>query len=247
MEYEGAYTIEMEPIEQWTGIIQHTMFPGEPTYVFVLSGKFPIWYEISSLSDPSIQDQIEALSDSRTTVTVSGDLLVGVDALNGTRIEVSQLDPQAPGELPSSATCDSGYMGSVEEAIEFVTYNLETGNHWPFSYFIGNPFVIGYWRSEGVSIPRDEAFQQLTASFLPSPEEVFVTTDPAEFPSDEDLLGISVEDMWGPDVDVATTLYSTGWGEDGTQEAFIIIARCHDGDQEAYYWYGILYGRFEKP
>jgi hypothetical protein len=137
-------------------------------------------------------------------------------------------------------------VGSVEEAIEFVQYNLEIGNHWPFSYFIGNPFVIGYWQSEGVSIPREDAYQQLTDYLLPSPEEAFITTDKAEYPSDYDLYGISVEDMWGPDVDVAATLYSKGWGPEGQEEAIIIIARCHQDGYDAYFWYGMLYGRFER-
>ena len=246
LEYEGEYTVGMEPIDKWVGIIQHTMFTGEPAYVFVLSGNFPIWYEITSPFDPSIQDQIEALADSKTIVNVWGDLLVGVEGINGTRIEATLIDPPSPGALPSSAACESGYVGSVEEAIEFVQYNLEIGNHWPFSYFIGNPFAIGYWQSEGVSIPRDQAYQQLTDYLLPSPEEAFITTDKAEYPSDYDLYGMNVEDMWGPDVDVAATLFSTGWGEDGTQEAIIVIARCHEGDREAYYWYGMLYGRFER-
>jgi hypothetical protein len=93
-------------------------------------------------------------------------------------------------------------------------------------------------------MPRDQAYQQLTDYLLPSPEEVFVTTDKAEYPSDDKLYGALIENVWGPDVDVAATLYSTGWADDGSQEA-IIIARCHEGDQEVHYWYGKLYGRFE--
>jgi len=246
LEYEGEYTVGVEPIDKWVGIIQRTIITGEPVYVFVLSGNFPIWYEITAPFDPSIQDQIEALADSKTIVNVWGDLLVGVEGINGTRIEARLIDPSSPGALPSSAACESGYVGSVEEAIEFVQYNLEIGNHWPFSYFIGNPFAIGYFRSEGVSMPRDQAYQQLTDYLLPSPEEVFVTTDKAEYPSEAELHGVSIEDMWGPDVDVAATLYSTGWGEDGTQEAIIVIARCQGDTHDAYFWYGMLYGRFER-
>jgi hypothetical protein len=144
--------------------------------------------------------------------------------------------------LPSSAACESGYLGSVEEALEFVQYNLEIGNHWPFSYFIGNPFAIGYWQSEGIAIPREEAYQQLTENYLPSPEEAVVFTDPADFP---DLLGMKLENMWGPDVEVAANLYSKGWGPDGQDEAIIVIARCHQDGHDAYFWYGMLYGRFE--
>jgi len=147
-------------------------------------------------------------------------------------------DPAEPGALPTSGSCDSGYLGSIDEALEFIQYNLEIGNYWPFSYFIGDPFVIGYWQSEGVAIPRDQAYQQLTDQYLPSPEEVVIITDREEYP---DLFGTPVENIFGPDVDVATTLYSKGWGEDGQGEAIIYIARCHENSNDAYFWYGILF------
>ena len=97
-------------------------------------------------------------------------------------------------------------------------------------------------------MPRDQAYQQLTDYLLPSPEEVFVTTDKAEYPDEYDLYGMSVEDMFGPQVDVAATLYSKGWGEDGQGEAILIIARCQEDTYEAYFWYGMLYagGGFER-
>jgi len=246
LEYGDQYTIGSSQVEKWVGKIVRTTYKGQTAHAFELSGGIPIRYGIASPFEPSIQDQIEALVDTDTIVNVWGDMLVSVEDINGTRIEVTRIDPPSPGALPSSAACESGYVGSVEEAIEFVQYNLETGNHWPFSYFIGNPFVIGYWQSEGVSIPREDAYQQLTDYLLPSPEEAFITTDKAEYPSDYDLYGISVEDMWGPDVDVAATLYSKGWGPKGQEEAIIIIARCHQDGYDAYFWYGMLYGRFER-
>lgn len=246
LEYGDQYTIGSSHVEKWVGKIVRTTYKGQTAHAFELSGGIPIRYGIASPFEPSIQDQIEALADTDTIVNVWGDMLVNVEDINGTRIEVTHIDPPSPGALPSSAACESGYVGSVEEAIEFVQYNLEIGNHWPFSYFIGNPFVIGYWQSEGVSIPREDAYQQLTDYLLPSPEEAFITTDKAEYPSDYDLYGISVEDMWGPDVDVAATLYSKGWGPEGQEEAIIIIARCHQDGYDAYFWYGMLYGRFER-
>jgi len=246
LEYGDQYTSAISSVDKWVGKIKRTTFNGETAYAFELSGSAPVWYGIAANNDEIIQGQIEALADSDTLVNVWGDLLVGVQGLNGTRIEPRMIDPPGPGGLPSSQACESGYVGSVEEAIEFIQYNLEIGNHWPFSYFIGNPFVIGYWQSEGVSIPRDQAYQQLTDYLLPSPEEAFITTDKSEYPSEYDLYGLSVEDMWGPDVDVAATLYSKGWGPEGQDEAILIIARCHGETYDAYYWYGILYGRFER-
>jgi len=185
------------------------------------------------------QDQIESLANSDTIVNLWGDLLVGVDDVNDTRITVQRMDPPSPGALPSSAACDTGYMGVLEETIDLVTYNLEIGNYYPLSYTIGNPFVIGYWRSEGVTLPRQQAYQQLTDNYLPSPDEVVIITDPDQFP---DLDGMPLENMWGPEVDVAANLYSKGWGPTGQDEAIIVIARCSQNGQEGYFWYGMLYG-----
>jgi hypothetical protein len=245
LEYGDQYTVAISPVDAWVGTIRRATHNGESAFVFELSGIIPIWYGIAAPNDLVIQDQIESLADSETIVNIWGDLLVGVDDVNGTRIEVNRIDPPGPGALPSSAVCESGYLGSVDEMLEFIQYNLEIGNHWPFSYSIGNPFVIGYWQSEGVAIPRDQAYQQLTESYLPSPEEVVIITDQAEYP---DLLGMPVETVFGPNVDVAATLYSKGWGPEGQDEAILYIARCQGDTYDAYFWYGMLYagGGFER-
>jgi hypothetical protein len=244
LEYGDQYTNAVSAVDQWVGKIKSTTFNGGQAYAFELSGNVPVWYGIASPDDQAIQDQIQALADSETIVKVWGDLLVGVNDVNATRIEPRMIDPPGPGGLPSSQACESGYLGSAEEALEFVQYNLEIGNHWPFSYFIGNPFVIGYWQSEGVSIPRDQAYQQLTEQYLPSPDEVVIITDRNEYP---DLFGMPVENMFGPDVDVAATVYSKGWGPNGGGEAILFITRCLEETHDAYFWYGMVYagGGFE--
>ena len=142
----------------------------------------------------------------------------------------------------SNSVCDSGYLGSVEEVIEVVQYNIGIGNYDPFSYLIGDPFIFGFWQSEGLSLSRGEAYQELVNNYLPSPDKFIVYADPAEFP---DLNGIPLENMWGPDVDVAGSLYSTGWGPDGASEAIVVIARCQEETYDTYYWYSILIGRFQ--
>jgi hypothetical protein len=245
LEYGDQYSMGLYDIGDWVGTIKSTTYNGETTYVFELSGGVPVWYGISGNNDSIIQGEIEALSDTDTIVTIWGDLLVGVDGVNGTRIDVRMIDPPGPNMMPSPTSCDSesGYLGSVEEMVEFIKTNLETGNHWPFSYAIGNPFVIGYWLSEGVVLPREEAYQQLTTDLLPSPDNAVVITDPALFP---DLGGRSLETIWGPDVDVAATIYSKGWGSDGQQEAILSVARCDSNGQDVYYWYGMMYGRFVR-
>jgi len=139
--------------------------------------------------------------------------------------------------LPAGA-CDPGNLGTPEEVQEVLKYNLEIGNYYPFSYLIGNPFVMGYWGGEGAVLTNQEAFEQLKANYLPLPENVVSTTDPALFPS---FGAVKFEDMWDPDVDVVAALYSTGWGADGVGEAMLAIARCSQNGIDSYFWYGMMY------
>ena len=238
LEYGEKISPEVIGIDDWIGTIHSYAGEGDTDFVFELSEPFPIWYGISSGGDETIQSQISSLSDSNTLVKVRGGLEIGVANEIGTRIIVDQLDPTAPQALPSSSACESGYFGSAAEVSEVIKYNLEIGNYYPFSYLIGNPFVIGYWQSEGISLPRGEAYDMLVNELLPSPEEVVVIEDPDQFP---DLFGTPLSSMWGPEVDVAGNLYIKGWGIDGNGEAIAVIARCTAGDISAYFWYGILY------
>lgn len=244
LEYGDQYTGGYGPVEDWVGRIKATTYNDEAAYAFELAEGLPIWYGISANNDPLLQSRIEALSDTDTLVTIWGDLFVGVQDVNGTRIEIREIDPPEPGMMPSPTSCDSesGYLGAVEETIELIQYNLQTGNYYPIAYTLGNPFVMGFWRSEGLVLTREEAYAQLESNYFPSPGDVVFFSDPADFP---DLDGMSLENIWGPDVDVVANLYSQGWGQDGQTEAIISIARCDSHGQDVYYWYGVLLGRFE--
>ena len=56
-----------------------------------------------------------------------------------------------------------------------------------------------------MTIPRDQAYQQLTDQYLPSPDGVVIITNREEYP---DLLGVPIENIFGPDVEVASTIYT---------------------------------------
>lgn len=81
-----------EDIDGWLGTITASTFNMGTSYVFELSGEYPIWYSISASQDESLQDQIESLRDTGAIVKVSGKLMVGIPDVNGTRIEVSKLE-----------------------------------------------------------------------------------------------------------------------------------------------------------
>lgn len=160
---------------------------------------------------------------------------------------IAPIPPLVIGDIPvlptntslPPGTCDPGYLGTPEEVQEAIKDNLEIGNYFPFTYLMGNPFVMGYWGGEGAVLTNQEALDQLKTNYLPSPENVVSTTDPALFPS---FGGIKFEDMWGPDVDVVAALYSKGWGPEGIGEAMLAIARCSQNGNDSYFWYGMMYG-----
>jgi len=97
-----------EQVTDWVGTIKSHTFNSGASYVFVLSGEYPIWYSIRASQDQALQAQIETLADSGSVVRVSGQLLVGIPDVNGTRIEVSQLEvleqsTKEPGSVPDQA------------------------------------------------------------------------------------------------------------------------------------------------
>lgn len=100
---------------------------------------------------------------------------------------------------------------------------------------MGEKFVIGYWRSEGVELDPAEARAELENNLLPP--EAFVsytlTGDLSGMLDGQDPLN-----MWGPGVNAVSAIHSTGWGSEGDDEVILIIARRED---QTYYWYGLLY------
>lgn len=98
---------------------------------------------------------------------------------------------------------------------------------------MGDSFVIGFWRSEGITVPPEEAPQQIY-NYLPEGALIQHYTDPANFPA---LDGMDASQMFGPDVAVEDILYTVGWGEDGHGEALLYVARDASGDL---YWHGMV-------
>jgi hypothetical protein len=98
---------------------------------------------------------------------------------------------------------------------------------------MGDAFVIGLWRSEGITVPPEEAPQQIY-NYLPEGAVIERNTDPDDFPT---LDGMPPAQMFGPDVAVEDILYTTGWGEDGSGEALLYVARDASGDL---YWHGMV-------
>jgi hypothetical protein len=81
-----------EEVKGWVGMIKRYQFNSADSSVFELDGDFPMWYSIHASQDQALQAQIEQVRDTGSVVKVDGQLLVGIPDVNGTRIEVSNIE-----------------------------------------------------------------------------------------------------------------------------------------------------------
>jgi hypothetical protein len=99
-----------------------------------------------------------------------------------------------------------------------------------------NPFTIGYWQSEGRIGSPAEITEELDQYRLPADTSgLTFTVDREQFPY---MYGMPPENMFGPDFNVALVIYSQGWGQDGQDEAILLITENTTGE---YYWHGMIY------
>jgi hypothetical protein len=117
--------------------------------------------------------------------------------------------------------------------------NLAAAPSW-----MADPFIIGYWGSEGREDTPLDIIEELQFSRLPSDPSTPMTfiLDREAFPP---LAGMPVEVMFGPDDNVALVIYSEGWGLSGQGAALLYFAE--DGEGELY-WYAMVYSEthFDK-
>lgn len=87
----GATATSGDRVEGWEGTIISGEFNGGLSYVFVLSGSYPMPFSIHS-TDSAVLADIEALLDSGDTIRVWGELLTGIPDVNGARIQAEQIE-----------------------------------------------------------------------------------------------------------------------------------------------------------
>jgi hypothetical protein len=135
-----------------------------------------------------------------------------------------------------------------EDSAEWVACNVMDGirsrNLSALHGYMADPFVIGYWGSEGRSAPPQEITAELMRDRLPADPStpLFFTTVPDQFPP---LAGQPPADLLGPDMNIVLVIYSEGWGPDGQGAALLFIAQDQAGK---YYWPGMVYSpeHFDK-
>jgi hypothetical protein len=117
--------------------------------------------------------------------------------------------------------------------------NLAAAPSW-----MADPFIIGYWGSEGREDTPLGIIEELQTSRLPQDPSLPMTftTDRDAFPP---LAGMPVEVMFGPDDNVALVIYSEGWGLNGQGAALLYFAEDAEGEL---YWYAMVYSEthFDK-
>jgi hypothetical protein len=147
-----------------------------------------------------------------------------------------------------SLDCGLGSPGADPGAVEYVACNIQDAlrsrNISTLLSYLEDPFIIGYWLSEGVFYsPQDflaylpQLYNFNDPNYMP---RLSFTMDRSQFPV---LDGRPLEDRFGPETNIAAVVYSEGWGE-GDQEALIFISQNPAGE---YKWYSMLYGDLDVP
>ncbi len=102
----GATTTDPEPIENLEGRVVSGIFNGGLTETLVLTGPIPTRYGLAALDGPESEmaAQLQSLSDTGSIIRISGQLVTGVPDVNGSQLQVTELEVvevrTAPPEMP---------------------------------------------------------------------------------------------------------------------------------------------------
>jgi TolB protein len=99
---------------------------------------------------------------------------------------------------------------------------------------MGDSFGLAFWQSEGLTISPGQAIEQLRLNYLLPGNTIRFQEGPDLSPQ---LGGNDILSIWDPAVNPVRALYGLGWGMEGNDEAFLIIAQRPDG---TLYWYAML-------
>jgi hypothetical protein len=107
---------------------------------------------------------------------------------------------------------------------------LTTRNDGALKALMGEAFVIGYWRSEGVTFTPDEAVAELRNTQLGADTTLAFSDVP-------DLPEVQLPRDIGPSLALADAIFVRGWHPDGKGEAILLLARTADG---RVHWHGLI-------
>ncbi|MEA3336083.1 MAG: LysM peptidoglycan-binding domain-containing protein [Chloroflexota bacterium] len=117
----------------------------------------------------------------------------------------------------------------LEEQLSLLEKAVEEKDYEQIEELLMDEWVIGFYRSEGLVLRADEAIEQLKANYLgPGQVAVDLAVDGRELLADRIAF---------PD-NVTAVVYSSGWGPDGVDDAFLLMIAADDGRSR---WGGMLY------
>lgn len=99
---------------------------------------------------------------------------------------------------------------------------------------MGPDFLMGYWRSEGSTLPAGEAAARILADQLNPAAAPVLGPLPDTFSFDPASM------IYNSDDQLARASFSSGWGVDGRGEVLLVIARRPDG---SLYFHSLLFAR----
>jgi Tol biopolymer transport system component len=152
-------------------------------------------------------------------------------------IDISSIQ-EADDDFETSAilSCPASNQGSAEDLACIIQEALLQRDLTTLQPYMADPFIIGYWGSEGKFDTPEGIIQELNRYRLPpDTSRLSFTTDRSQFPP---LAGQPPETLFGPDLNIAQIVYSEGWGPDGLGAALLYIAQESSGE---YYFHSIAY------
>ena len=137
--------------------------------------------------------------------------------------------------MPAMPTADAPAAGGDAAAsVAALQSALAARNYDALQAMMGDAFVLGLYRSEGMTLDPAAARTALETQHLPPADHaVDATDDRTAFPAIDPPL----EAMFDPALIVNALLFSRGWGADGRGEAVLVLAERADG---TVYWHGMV-------
>ena len=117
----------------------------------------------------------------------------------------------------------------LDRAVEQVKTALESQDYQALALLMTDPWYLAFFRSESLSLSRDQALEQLTTNYL-GPGQVFVD------------LSVDARQLLAGQIsvapDVTHVVFSTGWGADRSDDALLLFGTDASGQTR---WGGMIY------
>lgn len=145
------------------------------------------------------------------------------------RIQVYSIGPR-DGAIEHLTSVEVRLQGSgLDLAVEDLKTALEDKDYQALETLIVEPWVLGFYQSEGVVLGPEAALSQLEENYLgPGEVSVDLSVDALQLLSEQVIFS----------QDVSHVVYSTGWGPDQVDDAFLLLVSTDDGRTG---WGGMLY------